>query len=117
MRLLAFLVAATAAAAEAPDYVLVEEHHHVLPHILALVAEGKVRKGATLVHLDSHHDMGLPASWNHDDSSSRNDRTSPSVSHHSVHLEHTHINNFLLALGLLDGRWLVSCPSRNSHLK
>jgi len=102
MRLLAFLVAATAAAAEAPDYVLVEEHHHVLPHILALVAEGKVQKGATLVHLDSHHDMGLPASWNHDDSSSRNDRTSPSVSHHSVHLEHTHINNFLLALGLLD---------------
>ena len=67
MWLIATLLVAAAAAAEAPAYVLAEEHHHVLPHILALVAEGKVQKGATLVHLDSHHDMGLPASWNHDE--------------------------------------------------
>ena len=63
MRLATLLVAAAAAAAaaavEAPAYVLAEEHHHVLPHILALVAEGKVRKGATLVHLDSHHDVSV----------------------------------------------------------
>ena len=49
----AVAAAAAAAAVEAPAYVLAEEHHHVLPHILALVAEGKVRKGSTLVHLDS----------------------------------------------------------------
>ena len=42
-------------AAAAPDYVLTEEHHHVLPHLLALVAEGKVRKRATLVHLSLIH--------------------------------------------------------------
>ena len=35
--------------------------------------------------------MGLPAGWNHDEHGTD----------HSAHLEHTHINNFLLALGLL----------------
>ena len=78
-----------AVAAAAPDYILTEEHHHVLPHILALVAEGKVRPGATVVHLDSHHDAGLPSSWDHDDA------------RHDTQLAHTRINNFLFALGLL----------------
>ena len=77
-------------AAAAPAYVLTEEHHHVLPHLLALVAEGKVRKRATLVHLDSHHDAGLPSNWNHEDKE------------HDTQLAHTHINNFLFALGLLE---------------
>ena len=47
--------------APAPTYVLVEEHHHVLPVISARV------RNATLVHFDSHHDAGLPRSWAHDD--------------------------------------------------
>lgn len=87
MRLL--LTLAIAVAAAAPDYILTEEHHHVLPHILALVTEGKVRPGATVVHLDSHHDAGLPSSWDHNDT------------RHDTQLAHTHINNFLFALGLL----------------
>ena len=62
----------------------------MLPHLLALVAEGKVRKRATLVHLDSHHDAGLPSNWNHEDKE------------HDTQLAHTHINNFLFALGLLE---------------
>ena len=101
-------------AAAAPDYVLTEEHHHVLPHLLALVAEGKVRKRATLVHLDSHHDAGLPSNWNHEDKE------------HDTQLAHTHINNFLFALGLLEAvehvifvepPWSRQCVSLHNRTK
>ena len=101
-------------AAAAPDYVLTEEHHHVLPHLLALVAEGKVRKRATLVHLDSHHDAGLPSNWNHEDKE------------HDTQLAHTHINNFLFALGLLgavehvifvEPPWSRQCVSLHNRTK
>mmetsp|Transcript_2946 Transcript_2946/g.7106 ORF Transcript_2946/g.7106 Transcript_2946/m.7106 type:complete len:590 (+) Transcript_2946:155-1924(+) len=102
------------AAAAAPAYVLTEEHHHVLPHLLALVAEGKVRKRATLVHLDSHHDAGLPSNWNHEDKE------------HDTQLAHTHINNFLFALGLLEAvehvifvepPWSRQCVSLHNRTK
>ncbi len=101
-------------AAAVPDYVLTEEHHHVLPHLLALVAEGKVRKRATLVHLDSHHDAGLPSNWNHEDKE------------HDTQLAHTHINNFLFALGLLEAvehvifvepPWSRQCVSLHNRTK
>ena len=48
LRLLALL----AAAAAVPGYVLTREHHHVLPHLLALVtvAEGKVQSRRSQWH-------------------------------------------------------------------
>ena len=86
----------------------------MLPHLLALVAEGKVRKRATLVHLDSHHDAGLPSNWNHEDNE------------HDTQLAHTHINNFLFALGLLgavehvifvEPPWSRQCVSLHNRTK
>ena len=60
LRLAVALCALARAAEDYPDYVLVEEHHHVVPFLLEAVASGKLAAGATLVHFDSHHDGGLP---------------------------------------------------------
>jgi hypothetical protein len=49
----------TVSGAASPAYVLVEEHHHVAPILAQLGHEGAVPLGATLLHVDSHHDMGL----------------------------------------------------------
>ena len=54
----------------------------MLPHLLQQVGEGKVRKRATLVHLDSHHDAGLPSNWNHEDKE------------HDTQPAHTHIKQW-----------------------
>ena len=68
-----------------PEYVLTEEHHHIVPHLVSLVEEGRLAAGGVLVHFDSHHDGGLPSSLGDD------------LTHDGL-LAHTHINNFLLAL-------------------
>lgn len=71
-----------------PEYILTEEHHHVVAHLVAQERGGRLRSGATLVHFDSHHDMGLPGVLG-------DVRDGP----HDALLEFTAINNFLLALG------------------
>ena len=106
LRLAVALCALARAAEDYPDYVLVEEHHHVVPFLLEAVASGKLAAGATLVHFDSHHDGGLPEKlWTESET-------------HDALLEHVHINNFLLALAwkgavehvvFVEPPWSVQC--------
>ena len=106
LRLAVALCALARAAEDYPDYVLVEEHHHVVPFVLEAVASGKLAAGATLVHFDSHHDGGLPEKlWTESET-------------HDALLEHVHINNFLLALAwkgavehvvFVEPPWSVQC--------
>ena len=46
---------------------IVEEHHHVLAQYVQAVNEGRIARGerATVLHIDSHADMGVPDPFEH----------------------------------------------------
>lgn len=91
-----------------PEYILAEEHHHIVPHLVRMEAEGRLRSGAILVHFDSHHDMGLPDTFGDDV------HDGP----HDALLRDSAINNFLLGLAykgtvehvlFVEPPWSVQC--------
>eukprot|EP00978_Attheya_sp_CCMP212_P013508 scaffold33937_cov66-Attheya_sp.AAC.1 len=93
-----------------PHYVLTEEHHHVVPHLVNFARQGVLRShrnapltafenldGAVLVHLDSHADGNLPP---HMDAAVRDELPAEGSETHDL-LRHTSINDFLLLLGYM----------------
>lgn len=43
-----------------PEVSLLDEHHHVLAYYLRARRDGRLTSGATVLHIDSHADMGVP---------------------------------------------------------
>jgi hypothetical protein len=108
-----------------PRFVLVEEHHHVVSHLVRFAREGFLRShanttintnttfpggpekernpnGAVLIHIDSHADMGLPPGLNHLPAKTLFSNLPPENTEESLELlEHTAINDFLLLLGYM----------------
>ena len=116
--ILSVTVTVTVAAADdaqLPHYVLVEEHHHVVSHLVEFAKKGILRShanpetvrdeinsnGAVLIHIDSHGDMGLPPGLNHLPANLlRKDLPSTTEEAHSL-IGHSLINDFLLLLGVM----------------
>ena len=124
----ALLLAATVAASSIPEassenrsddgrsprFVLVEEHHHVISHLVKFAREGYLRShidppseernpnGAIVIHIDSHADMGLTPGLNHLPVASIFDNIPPEHTDEDFDLlEHSAINDFLLLLGYM----------------
>lgn len=97
-----------------PRFVLVEEHHHVVSHLVRFAREGFLRShitrpdqernfnGAILIHIDSHADMGLTPGLNHLPAKNLFSKLPPERSDEDIELlEHSVINDFLLLLGYI----------------
>lgn len=93
-----------------PHFVLTEQHHHVVPHLVNFARQGVLRShrnapltdfknidGAVLVHLDSHADGNLPA---HMAATMRENLPAEGPETHDL-LRHTCVNDFLLLLGYM----------------
>jgi hypothetical protein len=60
--ILAVLLSAGSAGADAPEVVVVESHDRVLAHWIAAARDGRLpREGVTIVHVDAHPDLSVPA--------------------------------------------------------
>ena len=101
-------------AAAAPDYVLTEEHHHVLPHLISFSGRGQGPQAGDPGAPRLAPRRGPAIKWNHEDKE------------HDTQLAHTHINNFLFALGLLEAvehvifvepPWSRQCVSLHNRTK
>ena len=99
-----------------PRYVLVEEHHHIVSHLVQFAREGFLRShtnlesvkeernpnGAILVHIDSHADMGLTPGLNNLPTAKLFSNLPPANTDEDFELlEHSVINDFLLLLGYM----------------
>ena len=100
--------------ASIPKFVLVEEHHHVVSHIVRFAREGVLQShtslpeeerspdGAILIHIDSHADMGFPPGLNHLPAKKLfSNLPSEHTPEDTELLEHSVINDFLLLLGYM----------------
>lgn len=98
-----------------PKYVLVEEHHHVVSHLVEFSRSGVLRShedpkavlgetnpnGALLIHIDSHADMGLTPGLNQLPAPRLRTRLPSTMSGDFALIEHSVINDFLLLLGYM----------------
>lgn len=90
----------------APEVSLLDEHHHVLAYYLRARRDGRLKSGATVLHIDSHADMGVPDPYP--------EESLPSSAR--VLEEYAEINDFLVLgafVGLMDHIVFVEPPWSN----
>lgn len=92
-----------------PEVSILEEHHHVLAYYLRSWRKGSPESGATVLHIDSHADLGVP--------SAPQNKELPREPGSSRALEqYSEINDFLVLgayLGLMDHVVFVEPPWSN----
>lgn len=99
---------------QSPRFVLVEEHHHVVSHLVQFAREGYLHshtnqprdernpQGAILIHIDSHADMGLTPGLNKLPAKTIFSNLPPENTDEDLQLlKHSLINDFLLLLGYM----------------
>lgn len=101
------VVSSAAAFSRSPMVSLLEEHHHVLAYYLRARHAGKLPGAATVLHIDSHADMGVPNAFL--------DAFPDNASSRALEA-HTEINDFLVMgayMGLMDHIVFVEPPWSN----
>ena len=101
-----------------PVLSVTEEHHHVLAYYVRALRSGILEKGtgATVLHIDSHADMGVPSSFVQDHGLETFDLEKAAATNSRALEEYAEINDFLLLgahVGLIDHIVFVEPPWSN----